>query len=154
MVIVIGIEPFSYDEGSNYLQMLLQIARADMAKDIYFCPDKKQVRVFHDIAPERCVSLDGLAEELSPNIRELLSISQNIRPPPRPKNIPDGFFEEVPIPRRCFKKVKKALGKIYGIEKIEELNTEVTRKLNFGELPFEMSLSRERDNYLLRLNFN
>ncbi len=62
MVIAIELESFSRDEGSNYLQMLLQVAIADGTKNIYFCPEKKQVRIFHDAAQGRAVPIGKLED--------------------------------------------------------------------------------------------
>lgn len=159
MVIALELESFSHNEGSNYLQMLLQVAIVDGTKDIYFCPEEKQTRIFHDAAQGRAVPIGKLEDVLSDAFLEkIVEKHPGLILPSRPKNIPEDFYEATPLPNSLFKKMEKFLSDFYGVKDIKKLDREVSKQIKFGtnlrRLDMTIRLDRSQEgNYHLNLDY-
>ena len=157
--IVIKPEQFSDNPGNNYLQFLLSFAVRDGSTDIYFCIGKDNVGIYRNTPKSPIINASELEEILPFEAYEKITeFSQCLSADLEQKVVPEGFLEEVPVPKTLLGSMQQAFQKIYRLENLNQLcNLSPLALINVGGTRIWTGLSQipksEGSGYHMKLNY-
>lgn len=134
----------SSDEGGGYLQLLLLQSISDRTRNLYFLRKKEFTDVLFDAGAEFNISINQLEKVLQED-----KVNKRLDRP----------YSQAALPRELFGKIENYWRQIYGLKNISDLNSPLSKKINFGidsrQLDMTISLERsEKGNYHLKLNYD